>query len=623
MSTPNKKQLWNELTSVFRIQKMVLVTICFLIVVGPVKLFAQDSDVALDPSWSESPPQVSTLVNFAKQESEMRVAVTRYLEDKAALERRYPVRYSPVRHSRLQEFYQGWQQAISEVDFDDLSYEAQIDFILLQNRLAFELEMLDLNERQWDEISGLVPFADSLRLLQENRFDRERIDPRSTAGTLDNIANQLESLTTELIKEAEAEGGVANREGITPAIANRAANYVSHLREIVADWNQFYDGYDPFYNFWVRGPYQQVDEELKNYEEALIRHLVGITPGDPGPIIGDPVMAEGLEAYLDVEMIPYNAEELIAIGWREFERIEEEFRRVSNDMGFGDDWQAALEHVKTLAPPPGEKPWVIFDIAQYSEEYIEDMDNITVPDIAREVWRLDMQTPERQLRNPFFSGGEVTRVSYPTDGMAHQNKLMSMRGNTPSFNFATVHHELIPGHHFQGFMSDRFNKHREDLNNTPFWSEGGALYWELILYEDGFPRDNADKIGMLFWRLHRAARIVFSLNFQLGNWSSQKAVDFLVERVGHERANAEAEVRRTAMVEPLYQIAYLVGGLQLKSLREEVVESGDMTPKEFHDTIWQGGEMPIELVRARLTKHPLTPDYETQWRWTGDPLEGN
>lgn len=611
----------HELKPASKVLNFLLAGICCLLLFGPISLYAQDTDLDLDPSWAEGPPDISTLVDFARQESEMRVAVRRYLEDKAALERRYPVRYSPMRHDRMREFYQGWQQRMNELDFEALGYEGKVDFILLRNRITFELEMLDLADKQWDEMAELLPFADPLRALQENRFDRKRVDPRSTAGTLDSVATELENLTSELVEEAKAKGGVATREGITPAVANRAANYVSHLREIVADWNQFYDGYDPMYNFWVRGPYQHIDKALKDYEEALIRHLVGITPGDPGPIIGDPVMAEGLEAYLDVEMIPYNAEELIAIGWREFDRIVEEFERVSNDMGFGDDWQAALEHVKTLAPEPGEKPWVIFDIAEYSEEYVENMDNITVPDIAREVWRLDMQTPERQLRNPFFSGGEVTRVSYPTDGMAHQAKLMSMRGNTPSFNFATVHHELIPGHHFQGFMSDRFNKHREDLNNTPFWSEGGALYWELILYEDGFPRNNPDKIGMLFWRLHRAARIIFSMNFQLGNWSPQEAVDFLVEEVGHERANAEAEVRRTAMVDPLYQIAYLIGGLQIKSLREDVVENGDMTPKEFHDAIWQGGEMPIELVRARLIKHDLSPDYESQWRWTGDPLD--
>jgi len=35
---------------------------------------------------------------------------------------------------------------------------------------------------------------------------------------------------------------------------------------------------------------------------------------------------------------------------------------------------------------------------------------VALPPLAREVWRLAMQTPERQLINPFFTGSEVTRV---------------------------------------------------------------------------------------------------------------------------------------------------------------------------------------------------------------------
>ncbi|HSR41862.1 MAG TPA: DUF885 family protein, partial [Longimicrobiales bacterium] len=368
-------------------------------------------------------------------------------------------------------------------------------------------------------------------------------------------------------------------------------------------------------------PYARLDSALAEYTTALERHLVGIEPGQLPPIIGDPVLAEGLEADLAVEMIPYTPEELIAIGWEEFEWTVNEFEAVARDMGFGDDWLAALEHTKTLAPPPGEKPWVIFDIAEYSEDFFEEMGAVTMAPLAREVWRLAMQTPERQLINPFFSGGEVTRVSYPTDGMTHQDKLMSMRGNTPHFNFATVHHELIPGHHLQGFMSDRFNPHRGELIRTPFWGEGWALYWELQLYDRDFPRNDPDRIGMLFWRLHRAARIVFSLNFQLGNWSPQECVDFLVERVGHERANAEAEVRRSfeGSYAPLYQIGYLIGGLQFRAAYEELVESGRMSERDFHDAVLMGGRMPVELVRARLTGQELSPDFESTWRFYGDP----
>jgi uncharacterized protein (DUF885 family) len=254
-------------------------------------------------------------------------------------------------------------------------------------------------------------------------------------------------------------------------------------------------------------------------------------------------------------------------------------------------------------------------------EFIEARDWITIPPLAREIWRMEMMSPERQLVAPFFLGGEVIQISYPTDAMAHDDKLMSMRGNNPHFNRATVHHELIPGHHLQGFMTSRFNDHRGTFS-TPFWGEGWALYWEMILWENDFPRGPEDRIGMLFWRMHRAARIIFSLSFHLERMTPQEAVDFLVERVGHERANAEAEVRRSfgGQYSPLYQVAYMIGGMQFRALHRDLVESGQMTDRAFHDAVMQGGRMPVEMVRALLTAQPLTRDYTTQWRFAGDPL---
>ena len=198
---------------------------------------------------------------------------------------------------------------------------------------------------------------------------------------------------------------------------------------------------------------------------------------------------------------------------------------------------------------------------------------------------------------------------------------MSMRGNNPHFSRATVHHELIPGHHLQGFMTSRYNAHR-GMFSTPFWGEGWALYWEMLLWDLDFPRSPEDRIGMLFWRSHRAARIIFSLRFHLGTMTPDEAVDFLVERVGHERANAEGEVRRSVAGDysPLYQAAYMLGGIQFRALHQDLVGSGQMTDREFHDAILHGGRMPVEMVRARLTGEPLTRDYSARWRFAGDPL---
>jgi uncharacterized protein (DUF885 family) len=320
--------------------------------------------------------------------------------------------------------------------------------------------------------------------------------------------------------------------------------------------------------------------------------------------------------------MPYTAEELIAIANTEFAYLEGELLKAAREIGFGDDWRAAQEAVKRKAVPAGEKPAVVRELAAQSEAFIDARGSITIPPLAREIWRMGMMSPERQLTSPFFLGGEQITISYPTDEMSHEDKLMSMRGNNPHFNRATVHHELIPGHHLQGFMTERFNRHRQ-LFSTPFWGEGWALYWELVLWEQGFPRNAEDRIGMLFWRMHRAARIIFSLSYHLGRMTEAEAVDFLVQRVGHERANAAAEVRRSfaGAYSPLYQVAYMMGGLQFRALRRELVESGQMTEREFHDAVLRGGTMPVELVRARLTGgRELTRDYTARWRFAGDPL---
>jgi uncharacterized protein (DUF885 family) len=87
--------------------------------------------------------------------------------------------------------------------------------------------------------------------------------------------------------------------------------------------------------------------------------------------------------------------------------------------------------------------------------------------------------------------------------------------------------------------------------------------------------------------------------------------------VGHERANAEGEVRRsfTSNYRPLYQLAYMVGGLQFNALKKELVDTKKMTIKEFHDAILRENAMPLELLRVLLTNQVVTRDFKTDWRF--------
>ncbi len=330
---------------------------------------------------------------------------------------------------------------------------------------------------------------------------------------------------------------------------------------------------------------------------------------------------DGLILDLADEMIPYTPEQLIELGNREYAWTVAEMEKASAQLGFGSNWMLALEHTKNTAVPPGKQAEMIQGLVHHAADYLIKNDLITVTPVNRESLRMGMMSPERQLVNPFFTGGAIISVSYPTDTMEYDQRIQSMRGNNPGFSNATAGHEMIPGHNYTGYMGQRLAGHRANLGiGTPFYGEGWPLYWETLLYDIGFHDTPEKKVGALFWRMHRAARIVFSLNFQMGRWSPQEAVDFLVNEVGHERENAIAEVRRSFQGNygPLYQAAYLLGGLQLRGLKAELVDSGQMTLKEFHDAVVLQGSMPFPLTRLALSKMPLTRDMNLGWKFYGE-----
>jgi uncharacterized protein (DUF885 family) len=178
---------------------------------------------------------------------------------------------------------------------------------------------------------------------------------------------------------------------------------------------------------------------------------------------------------------------------------------------------------------------------------------------------------------------------------------------------------MIPGHFLQFYMSSRYRTYRRAFS-TPFWGEGNALWWEMLFWDKGFDRTAEERVGALVWRMHRSARIIFTMNFHLGNWKPKQCVQFLIDNVGFEPDNATAEVRRSfdGSVGPLYQSAYLLGALQFRTMHLELVSSKKMTDRQFHDAILHEGAMPIEMLRADLEDQKLTRDFKTSWKFYGE-----
>ena len=544
--------------------------------------------------------------------------VEQFTADSMSLNRAYVIHISSARMDRFEKFDNDELALLARLNFDELSQEDKVDYLLLKNRVKADLHQLAIQKKQVEEMQPLLPFASTIEQLIEDQRLMKRPDGEKVAALLTNMVKQMDATQKELDPKLHPVPG-GSKPAINPVTANRALSATERFNFALKAWFNQYNGYDPEFTWWADQPYKAADKALTAYATFLREKLVGIASDDKTTIIGDPVGREALMNQLADDMIPYTPEELIAIAQTEYDWCMREMLKASHEMGFGDDWHAAVEKVKQMHLPPGEQPELIRKLVVEGSDFVKSHDLVTVPPLADETWRMIMMTPERQLVNPFFTGGNEISVSYPTDTMTYEQREMSMRGNNIPFARATAFHEMIPGHFLQFYMSERYRPYRQAFE-TPFWHEGNSLWWEMLFWDKGFDRTPEERVGALVWRMHRSVRIIFTMNFHLGRWTPQQCVQSLIDNVGFEPDNAAAEVRRSfdGSVGPLYQSAYLLGALQFRALHKELVDSKKMTDREFHDAILHENSMSIELLRADLEGLPLSRDYETNWKFYGE-----
>lgn len=514
---------------------------------------------------------------------------------------------SPEQMDRLLLLDQEYEKKMKQFDYKKLNTNGQVDYILLNRKIKKNIEDLKSNQSAYNRVKNYLPFADSILEFEKKRRRGGAVDSKEVATTFEKASAQVD----QEIKKLE---GVKS---IPSADVEYLENIIASLKLRLESSFDFYNGYEPMFTWWVPKSHDRLQEKLKEYKE-LIATKTDLKPFDDGSnIAGKRVGKDVLNKMLKDEMISYSADELLKIADKEWQWCVSELLKASKEMGFGEDWKKAQEKVKNSYVPEGKQPELINELYDKAMNFINEKQLIDIPPLADETWGMIMMTPERQLVNPFFTGGREISISYPTNTMTYDQKMMSMRGNNPHFSLGTVQHELIPGHHLQYFMNRRHKPYREQNFNTPFWTEGWTLYWELLLYRMGFPKTPEERIGMLFWRMHRCARITFSIKFHIGEWTPQQCIDYLVDQVGHEPANAHGEVKRSfeGSYDPLYQLAYMIGGLQLLSISDEMVGSGKLTYKEFHDRVIKENYMPMEMLRAILTNQNLNPDHQSSWKF--------
>src|SRR5205823_6058648 len=252
-----------------------------------------DSTKSASSSKTTSPDELFDTKETNLPESEMRPLIERYTVDRGSLTRSYPASISSARQTRFRQFYSDWLAQLQKLNFDSMSHEGKVDYLLLKNHLEYELRQMDIQAKQLADIQPLVPFAKTIADFEDARRQMQPIDSAKTAATLTNLKRQVDETRRAVeaglrtsrenlgdgVSTASGSDRLADRTDPIRAkktVAFRAVGAINNLRNTLRNWYTFYNGYDPLFTWWNEEPYKTLDQTLTTYAAFLSERVVGL-----------------------------------------------------------------------------------------------------------------------------------------------------------------------------------------------------------------------------------------------------------------------------------------------------------------------------------------------------------
>jgi uncharacterized protein (DUF885 family) len=309
------------------------------------------------------------------------------------------------------------------------------------------------------------------------------------------------------------------------------------------------------------------------------------------------------------EGVALDADRLLAIAMREFQKTQEEFRTVAGRLDSGDPI-AAWRKAKNEHPPVGGLSAAARQQLEEIATFLDRNAIITRPTgepvvvaptpefyrwSAASLWAAGPF--EQKPSSAYYYLTDADR-SWPADRQEEHLRDFSY----PTL-WAMSIHEVYPGHflHHQ-FLRTVTSKVRKSLMFAPAsFVEGWAHYAEQMMVEAGFRRDDPTfKLGQLAEALTRLGRFIVSIRLHVEDWSVEQGVRFFRDECFMEEPGARREAERGTF-DPTY-LVYSLGKLMLLKLRRDFKEAQGTkyTQRAFHDQLLGNGTATFGVHRQLM-----------------------
>lgn len=302
-----------------------------------------------------------------------------------------------------------------------------------------------------------------------------------------------------------------------------------------------------------------------------------------------------------------SAEQIHELGLKEVERLTSEMEVIKNKVGFEGTLQEFFTFIKDddqfyYANTDEGRQGYISDtevFLGYIKQRLPDYFGI-LPKADLVVKRVEAFREQDGAAQHYFPGtpdGSRSGVYY-----AHLSDMRSMPKNEME---AIAYHEGNPGHHMQISIAQELDSIPEFRKQARFtaYSEGWALYSELLAKEMGAYTNDYNDFGRLITEIWRAVRLVVDTGLHAKGWTESEAVEYFIAKAPIAEGAVTSEVRRY-IVWPGQATSYKIGMLKIQEMRVIAErELGDkFNIRGFHDTILGGGALPLGMLEAKVKR---------------------
>jgi Bacterial protein of unknown function (DUF885) len=486
--------------------------------------------------------------------------------------------WSPAAVERYRKQLEQFESAWKKLDLSASPVARQVDYGLMGSALArvrWELDFTKGWRKNPDFYIDQTIGAYFSLLLPPPPFDEQRT--RQVVATLDSIPNTIED----------------GKKNLTDPAAPFARLALASLTDVRPHLLKSVRGLKPVLSPSAAGDIDAATEHaikaLESFRDWLNDRLPSMSTNT----------AVGRDAYIfflkNVALIPFTPEQLLSMGHQEWARSVASQAYEAQRNHDVPELRTFREDAEQIASEERDELAV--------RQYLESKKLLTVP-----AW---MQHYRYQPLPPYLAAlsgfGEADDFTGPSRLKVNSIRYIVPPAQELSYFASTmakdprplIVHEGVPGHYFQlalGWANpDPIRRHYYDS----VANEGLGFYAEEMMMNAGLFDDSPHTREIIwnFMRL-RALRVEVDVKLALGKFTMDQAADYLKNTVPMDSDTAHAEAAMFASI-PGQAISYQIGKLLVYDfLASAQRQKGDaFNLREFHDFLWQNGNVPITLQR--------------------------